>query len=208
MTEKKRAEKAVELLKREYPDAECSLVYDDPFRLLVAVRLSAQCTDKRVNLVTPALFEKYPTVESFAAADANDVGELIRSCGFFNTKSKDIVAMANQIIDNFGGTVPDSVEQLVTLQGVGRKTANLIVGDIYKKPAVVCDTHFIRIMNRLGFVKTKNPEAVERKMRELLPPEESGDFCHRVVDHGRLVCTARKAKCSECVLNEICKKEI
>lgn len=204
INDKERALAAVEALKKEYTDALCSLVAGNPLELLIATRLSAQCTDARVNLVTPALFEKYKTVEDYAAAKQEDVEEIIRSCGFFRTKAADIIAMSRQIIDNFGGEVPDTVEKLTTLQGVGRKTANLIVGDVYGKPAVVTDTHVIRITNLLGLVATKDPYKVEMRLRELLPPEESNDFCHRCVLHGRAVCVAGRPKCGECVMADFC----
>lgn len=197
--------KAVRALKELYPDAVCSLEASDPFQLLVATRLSAQCTDARVNLVTPALFSKYPTVNDFAAADVKDVEELIHSCGFFRQKAKDIVGMANMIIDEFGGNVPDEIEVLTTLPGVGRKTANLIVGDVYGKPAVVADTHLIRISNRLGLVDSKDPLKVEKELRQLLPPEESNDFCHRAVLHGRALCKAPNPRCADCSLSVFCK---
>lgn len=196
---------AVEALKKEYPEAICSLDYKNDFQLLVATRLSAQCTDARVNIVTPALFAKYPTVEDFAAADVGDVEELIRSCGFFRTKAKDIVAMAQKIISDFGGKVPDNLEDLTSLPGVGRKTANLICGDIFGKPAVVADTHLIRISNLLGLVESKDPFKVEKALRELIPPEESNDFCHRCVLHGRAVCIARRPDCANCCMAEFCK---
>ncbi len=197
--------KAVEALKELYPDAVCSLEADDPFQLLVATRLSAQCTDARVNLVTPALFAKYPTIEAFAAADVKDVEQLIHSCGFFRQKASDIVGMANAVLERFGGRVPDSIEALTSLPGVGRKTANLIVGDVYKQPAVVADTHLIRISNRLGLVSSKDPLKVEMTLRELLPPEESNDFCHRAVLHGRALCDARRPRCGECPLSTFCE---
>lgn len=205
MTKKQRASLAVEALKKEYPEAICSLDYKNDFQLLVATRLSAQCTDARVNIVTPALFAKYPTVEDFAAAEVGDVEELIRSCGFFRTKAKDIVAMAQKIISDFGGKVPDNIEDLTSLPGVGRKTANLICGDIFGKPAVVADTHLIRISNLLGLVETKDPFKVEKALRELIPPEESNDFCHRCVLHGRAVCIARRPDCANCCMAEFCK---
>ncbi len=204
INDKERALAAVEALKNEYTDALCSLVAGNPLELLIATRLSAQCTDARVNLVTPALFAKYKTVEDYADAKQEDVEEIIRSCGFFRTKAADIIAMSRQIIDNFGGEVPDTVEKLTTLQGVGRKTANLIVGDVYGKPAVVTDTHVIRITNLLGLVATKDPFKVEMRLRELLPPEESNDFCHRCVLHGRAVCVAGRPKCGECVMADFC----
>ena len=205
MTKKEKAVRAVELLKQDYPDAICSLDYTDPFQLLVATRLSAQCTDARVNLVTPTLFARYRTLDDFAGADAAEIESIIHSCGFFRQKAKDIVGMAAGVRDRFGGRVPDTVEALTTLPGVGRKTANLICGDVYHTPgAVVADTHLIRIANRLGLVDTKDPYKVELALRELLPPEESNDFCHRCVLHGRAVCDARKPRCGDCSLRGIC----
>lgn len=208
MTKKQIALNAVEALKNEYPDAVCSLVAGNPFELLIATRLSAQCTDARVNLVTPALFEKYRTLDDYAQADADDIAEIIHSCGFFRQKSKDIVGMAQRIISDFDGKVPDNIEDLTTLPGVGRKTANLICGDVYGKPAVVADTHLIRISNRLGLVATKDPYKVELELKKLLPPEESNDFCHRAVLHGRAICDARKPKCDICPMTQFCKKKI
>lgn len=205
MTKKQRAISAVEALKKEYPEAICSLNYSDEFQLLAATRLSAQCTDARVNIVTPALFEKYPTVEAFAEAEVADVEELIRSCGFYRTKAKDLVEMAKKIISDFGGKVPDNIEDLTSLPGVGRKTANLICGDIFGKPAVVADTHLIRISNLLGLVETKDPFKVEMQLKELLPAEESNDFCHRCVLHGRAVCIARRPDCENCCMAKFCK---
>ena len=204
MDRKEKALAAVAALKALYPDSLCSLDYTDPFQLLVATRLSAQCTDARVNLVTPELFAKYPTVKAMAAADVADVERIVHSCGFFRQKAKDIVAAAGVIESQYGGVVPDSIEILVTLPGVGRKTANLIVGDIYGKPAVVADTHLIRISNRLGLVHTKDPLKVEMQLRDLLPPEESNNYCHRNVLHGRAVCDASRPRCEECVLGAFC----
>ena len=204
MEKRQKALAAVKALKALYPDSLCSLDYTDPFQLLVATRLSAQCTDARVNLVTPELFGRYPTPEAMAAADVADVERIVHSCGFFRQKAKDIVASAGVIAAQYGGVVPDTVEVLVTLPGVGRKTANLIVGDIYGKPAVVADTHLIRISNRLGLVNTKDPYKVELQLKELLPLEESNDYCHRNVLHGRAVCDARKPKCESCVMNGFC----
>ena len=200
MTKKERARLAVDALKAEYPDAICSLEYQDPLQLLIATRLSAQCTDARVNLVTPGLFARFPTLEAFCDGTEEEIGELIRSCGFYNTKSKDILGMCRMIRDQFEGVVPDTIEDLTKLPGVGRKTANLIVGDIYHKPAVVTDTHCIRITGRLGLTKNTAPEKVEQDLRAVLPPEESNDFCHRLVLHGRAVCTARKALCENCCM--------
>lgn len=208
MRKSERAAEAVKRLEKLYPDAICSLEYTDAFQLLIATRLSAQCTDKRVNMVTPALFKEFPTAEKMAVADLNRVEELIKTCGLYKTKAKDLVAIAQKLVSDYGGIVPDTIEELTTLSGVGRKTANLVCGDIYKKPAVVTDTHFIRICNRLGLVNTKNPLAVEKEMRKLLPPEKSNDFCHRTVLFGRDVCTARKAYCEDCVLSDICPKKI
>ena len=204
MTEKDRALLAVEALKNKYPDSLCSLNAENPLQLIIATRLSAQCTDARVNLVTPALFEKYKTVEDFASADVADVENIIHSCGFFRAKAKDIVEMSKKMISDFGGNVPDNIDDLTSLPGVGRKTANLIMGDVYGKPAVVADTHLIRISNLLGLVSTKDPYKVEMKLRELLPPEESNDFCHRCVLHGRDTCVSGRPKCDECVMNSFC----
>ena len=205
MRRKDIAEFAVEQLKLDYPEAICSLDAENPVQLIIATRLSAQCTDARVNLVTPKLFAKYPTLEDYAAAKLEDVEEIVRPCGFYHMKAKDIIGMAQMLIDEYGGVVPDNIDDLVRLPGVGRKTANLIVGDVYKKPAVVADTHLIRISNRLGLVKTKDPYKVEMELKKLLPPEESNDFCHRCVLHGRAVCDARKPKCEICNLKRVCK---
>ena len=195
----------IENLKTLYPDALCSLVYEKDYELLFAVRLSAQCTDERVNKVTPALFAAFPTLESFAEADPKEVGEYIHSCGFFNGKSKDLVACAQMLLEKFDGKVPGTMEELTSLPGIGRKTANLILGDIYKQPAYVCDTHCIRITGRLGLTDgSKDPVQVERQLRMVLPPEESSDFCHRMVLHGRAVCTARKPDCENCLLKKDC----
>lgn len=208
MTKKQRAKLLVEGLKKEYPDAICSLIADNPFELLVATRLSAQCTDARVNLVTPALFAKYKTLDDYVNADVKDIEDIIHSCGFYHGKARDIVEMARGVRDRFNGIVPDNIEDLTSLQGVGRKTANLIVGDVYGKPAVVADTHLIRLTNRMGLVETKDPKKVEMELKRILPPEESNDFCHRAVLHGRAVCTARKADCENCAVNDVCKKII
>lgn len=204
MTKKQKALLAVEALKKEYPDASCSLNASTDFELLVATRLSAQCTDARVNLITPALFKKYKTVEEYACANVIDIEELIKSCGFYHTKAKDIIGMAQGVISRFGGKVPSTIEQLTSLPGVGRKTANLICGDIYGKPAVVTDTHLIRISNLLGLVDTKNPEKVEKELVKILPAEESNDFCHRCVLHGRAVCIARRPDCGKCCMSDFC----
>ena len=195
----------IEVLKGLYPDALCSLQYEKDYELLFAVRLSAQCTDARVNMVTPALFARFPTLQSFAEADPKDVGEYIHSCGFYNSKSKDLVECAKQLMEKHGGKVPGTMEELTALPGIGRKTANLILGDIYGEPSYVCDTHCIRITGRLGITDgSKDPLQVERQLRVALPPEESGDFCHRMVLFGRDTCTARSPKCAECPLRELC----
>ena len=193
------------ILEGLYPDALCSLQYEKDYELLFAVRLSAQCTDARVNMVTPALFARFPTLESFAEADPAEVGEYIHSCGFFNSKSKDLVACAKILLEKHGGKVPATMEELTALPGIGRKTANLILGDVYGEPSYVCDTHCIRITGRLGITDgSKDPLQVERQLRVALPPEESGDFCHRMVLFGRDTCTARSPKCGECPLRALC----
>lgn len=207
MTKKERALKAIEILKKLYPEAICSLNASNPFELLVATRLSAQCTDARVNLVTPALFERYKTVEDYAAADVKDIEKYIHSCGFYKSKAESIVGMAQKILSDFGGEVPDNIEDLTTLPGVGRKTANLIVGDVYGKAAIVVDTHCIRITNRLGLVKEKDPKKIELALKKIIPAEEGSDFCHRIVLFGRDICSARKPKCEECTLFDFCKRE-
>jgi len=208
MTKKNAAAEVTARLKERYPDAICSLEYTDPLQLLIATRLSAQCTDARVNMVTPALFERFPDAEAFAAAEPDEVGEYIRTCGLFRTKARDIVMMCRDILARFEGRVPDTLEDLITLPGVGRKTANLIMGDVYGKPAVVTDTHLIRISNRLGLVDTKDPYKVELALRKLLDPAESSDFCHRIVLFGRDVCSARSPRCFECPLADVCKKRL
>ncbi len=205
MTKKQRALCALSALKEKYPEAICSLNASNPLELLIATRLSAQCTDARVNLVTPVLFEKYKTLDDYCNADVKEVEEIIRSCGFYKTKAKDIVSMAIKIRDEFSGEVPDSIEKLTSLDGVGRKTANLIMGDVYKQPAVVADTHLIRITNLLGLVSTKDPKKVEFELKKILPPEESNDFCHRCVLFGREICVARRPKCEICPMKEFCK---
>lgn len=206
MKKKETAKRAERVLEELYPDGICSLVSQDAFQLLVAVRLSAQCTDARVNLVTPALFAKYPTVEDFAAADIADVEELVHSCGFYRQKASDIVRCAQIILQKHGGKVPDTMEDLTALPGVGRKTANLILGDVYGQPSYVCDTHMIRISNRLGLASGKDPYKVELALREVLTPQTSGDFCHRIVLFGRDICTARNPKCEICPMASFCKE--
>ncbi len=207
MTKKERALSIIEKLKIDYPEAVCQLNADTPFQLLVATRLSAQCTDARVNLVTPDLFKKYPTENELSEAPVEDVEKLIHSCGFYHGKARDLVGMAKAVKEKHNGILPDSIEELTTLPGVGRKTANLIMGDVYKKPAVVADTHVIRITNLLGLTDSKDPKNVEMQLKKILPPEESNDFCHRIVLHGRAVCIARRPKCEICSLNELCKNK-
>ena len=206
MRKKEQAACIVEALKKEYPEGICSLQYPKPHELLFSVRLSAQCTDERVNQVTPALYAHFPTLEAFAQADVHEVEELIHSCGFFRAKAHDIVESAKMLLTDFGGKVPDTMEDLLKLPGVGRKTANLILGDIYHTPGVViADTHCIRIAGRLGLTDgTKDPAKVEQQLRKVLPPEESNDFCHRMVLHGRAVCIARRPQCAKCTLRPWC----
>lgn len=195
-------------LRERYPDALCALHYGKDYELMISVRLSAQCTDARVNQVTPALFARFPTLEAFAEADVAEVEAYVRSCGFFRHKAQDIVAACRMLRDEYGGRVPDTMEQLLRLPGVGRKTANLLLGDLYGKPAVVCDTHCIRIANRLGLTESTVPLKVEKDLRAVLPPEESNDFCHRTVLHGRAVCSARSPKCAACCMREFCKNPV
>ena len=195
----------IEILKNRYPDALCALHYQKDYELMIAVRLSAQCTDARVNLVTPALFEKYPTLEDMAHADIEDVEKMVHSCGFYKHKARDIVLACQMLLSDYGGKVPDNMNDLLKLPGVGRKTANLLLGDLYGVPgSVVCDTHCIRICGRLGLSHGKEPEKVEMQLRKILPAEESSDFCHRIVLYGREICTARSPKCGECPLSPFC----
>ena len=195
----------IEILKKRYPEAPCALHYGSDWQLMIAVRLSAQCTDARVNLVTPHLFAAYPTLEAIAGADIAHVEELVHSCGFYKHKARDIVLACQMLLSDYGGKVPDTMEKLLKLPGVGRKTANLLLGDLYGAPgSVVCDTHCIRICGRLGLSKGKEPEKVEHQLRAILPPEESSDFCHRIVLFGRDCCTARNPKCDECPLTIYC----
>lgn len=192
-------------LEKLYPEAQCSLEYVKPYELLIATRLSAQCTDARVNIVTKVLFERFPTLEAFAEADVAEIEEIVKPCGLFRTKAKSISELTKMLISDFGGEVPNTLEKLTSLPGIGRKTANLIMGDVYHQPAVVADTHCIRISNRLGLASSKDPYKVELQLKEILPPEKSNDFCHRLVNFGRDVCTARSPKCGECPLRDVCK---
>lgn len=206
MEQKEKALRIIEALKEDYPDALCALHSQKDYELMIAVRLSAQCTDERVNQITPALFERFPSLESFASADVAEVEELVRSCGFYKHKARDIVLACQMLLTDYGGRVPDTMEALLKLPGVGRKTANLLLGDLYGVPgSVVCDTHCIRICGKLGLTDgTKDPAKCEDQLRAVLPPEESSDFCHRIVLHGRAVCTARKPACARCSLAPFC----
>ena len=202
----------IEILKDRYPDPACALDYKKDYELMISVRLAAQCTDARVNLVTPALFAAYPTLEAMASADIADVENYVHSCGFYKHKARDIVLACQMLLTDYNGKVPNSMEELLKIPGVGRKTANLLLGDLYAVPgSVVCDTHCIRICGRLGLSKGTEPEKVEMQLRKILPPEESSDFCHRIVWFGREVCTARSPKCNECPLalwcNEVNKQD-
>lgn len=197
----------IRCLENEYPLADCTLDYGKDYELLFSVRLAAQCTDERVNKVTPALFQRFPTLESIAEADVSEIEEYIRSCGFYHSKAKDIAACARVLVEKYGGKVPGTMEELTALPGVGRKTANLILGDIFKVPgSTVVDTHCIRISNRLGLVDgLKEPEKIEMALRKILPPDKSSDFCHRIVLHGRAVCRAQKPDCENCCVRHVCR---
>lgn len=204
MEKKERIDKIIAALENTYPEGLCSLQYKTPHELLIAVRLSAQCTDARVNLVVPALFARYPSIAAFAEAKVADVEELIRSCGFYHTKARDIVAMCQKLITDFHGEVPGTIEELTSLPGVGRKTANLICGDVFGQPSYVCDTHCIRITNLLGLSSSKDPLKVEMQLRECIPPAKSTGFCHRMVLLGREYCIARRPQCQNCPLSPYC----
>jgi endonuclease-3 len=201
---RERAARAVAMLEEKYPGAQCSLIYKKPHELMIAARLSAQCTDARVNIVTKELFQKYRTVGDFANASQADVERIIMPCGLYKTKAASIIGMCRKLMDDFGGELPDTLEKLTTLPGIGRKTANLLLGDVFGKPAYVCDTHCIRICGRLGLTTSKDPVKTESELREILAPEKSSDFCHRLVLFGREVCKAQKPRCAECILAEIC----
>lgn len=205
MTKKQRALGLIQALIDTYPEAMCSLEYNEPYRLMIGVRLAAQCTDLRVNIVTKELFRLYPTLESIAEATQLEIEEIVRPCGLGKTKARDIVAACNMLIEDFDGVVPDTMENLLKLPGVGRKSANLLLGDVYGKPAIVVDTHCIRLTNRMGLSEGKNPDKVEKQLALVLPPEESNDFCHRLVIHGRAICKPRNPLCHECKAAPWCK---
>ncbi len=205
MDKKELAAICVQRLKDEYPGAQCSLEYKDPLQLLISVRLAAQCTDARVNMVTPALFERFPNLDAFCEGEEEEIAEIIKSCGLYKSKARDIYKMVRVLRDEYGGVVPDTIEELVKLPGVGRKTANLIVGDVYHKPAIVTDTHCIRICGLLGLTDNKEPYKVEKDLRAVIDPNEGNDFCHRLVLHGRAVCVARRPKCDVCCMKDVCR---
>ncbi len=207
-TKKQIAAEVVAALESIYPNAACSLEYTHPYELMIAGRLSAQCTDARVNVVTKELFEKYPTLKSFADADVDDVAEIVKPCGLYKTKAKSIVEMTHSLYYDLDGIIPDTIEELTKLSGIGRKTANLIMGDIHKKPAIVADTHCIRITGRFGLTKSTDPKTVETDLVKLVPPEKSSDFCHRLVIFGRDTCTARSPKCESCPLKRIVTEKL
>jgi len=196
----------IHLLEECYPEPVCALEFKKDYELLFAARLAAQCTDARVNTVTPVLYKRYPTLEALAGADIKELEDIVHPCGFYRVKARDIAAASAMLIGEFNGRVPDTMEELLRLPGVGRKTANLILGDIFKKPAVVVDTHCIRLTNRIGFVSTKDPVKIETALRGILPPDKSSDFCHRLVLHGRAVCSARNPACSICCIAGICRQ--
>ena len=205
MTKKQRAAEIIALLEQEYPLADCTLDYDEAWKLLVSVRLAAQCTDARVNVVVKDLYEKYPSPAALAAASVEEIEEIVKPCGLGHSKARDIHKCMNVLVEQYDGRVPEDFDALLALPGVGRKSANLIMGDVFGKPAIVTDTHCIRLSNRLGFVKDmKEPAKVEAALRKLVPPKESSDFCHRLVLHGREVCTARAPKCENCCLAAVC----
>ena len=205
MVSKTDVHRIINLFEEFYPEPVCALEYKKDYELLFATRLAAQCTDARVNTVTPILYKRYPSLEALAGADIDELEKIVFPCGFYKVKARDIVMASAMLIGEFGGKVPDTMEELLRLPGVGRKTANLILGDIHGKPAVVVDTHCIRLSNRIGLVDTKDPAKIETALRKILPPEKSSDFCHRLVLHGRAVCTARNPACERCCIAGICK---
>lgn len=206
MRKKERAEKIIDTLKLVYPEVRCSLNYETPVQMLIATQMSAQCTDARVNIVTEQLFKKYPDAEAFANADYEELCEDIRSIGFFRNKAKNIIMCCQRLLEHYGGEVPDTMEELLTLPGTGRKTANLVLGDIFHKPAVVVDTHCMRLARRTGLTKEESPEKIEMDLKKMIKPEEQLSLCHRFVNHGRLVCTARSPKCELCEIKDLCKE--
>ena len=209
LTKKQRAEKIIELLEKEYPLADCTLDYDEAWKLLVSVRLAAQCTDARVNIVVKDLFAKYPSPAALAAATPEEIEEIVKPCGLGKSKARDIHKCMTTLVEQYNGQVPDDFDKLLKLPGVGRKSANLIMGDVFGKPAIVTDTHCIRLTNRMGLVDgIKDPKKVEMALWKIIPGEKGSDFCHRLVNHGREVCTARKAYCEKCCLQEVCKKSL
>ena len=205
MTKKERAQGIIEILKKEYPDVKCTLNYETPLQMLIATQLSAQCTDARVNIVTKSLFKKYPDAESFANADYEELCNDIRSTGFYRNKAKNIILCCRRLTEHYCSEVPDSMEELLTLPGTGRKTANLVLGDIFGKPAVVVDTHCIRLSRKTGLTKEEAPEKIEADLKKIIPPDEQLNLCHRFVNHGRLVCTARSPKCEICQIRHLCR---
>ncbi len=207
MTLNEKTEFIISELEKLYPGATCSLIYTKPYELLIATRLSAQCTDARVNIVTKVLFERFPTLEAMSEAEVSEIEEIVKPCGLFRTKAKSISELSKMLISEYDGVLPDSIEELTKLPGIGRKTANLIMGDIYHQPAIVADTHCIRITNKLGLSRSKDPHKVEKELREILPPDKSNDFCHRMVMFGRDVCIARRPKCKDCPLNSVCENK-
>lgn len=209
MTKKQRAEQIIELLEKEYPLADCTLDYDEAWKLLVSVRLAAQCTDARVNIVVRELYDKYPSPQALAEAAVEEIEEIVKPCGLGHSKARDIHKCMTMLVEEYGGRVPESFDELMKLPGVGRKSANLIMGDVFGKPAIVTDTHCIRLTNRMGLVDgIKDPKKVEMALWKIIPGEKGSDFCHRLVYHGREVCTARKAYCEKCCLAELCKKKL
>ncbi|MEA4911886.1 MAG: endonuclease III [Oscillospiraceae bacterium] len=208
LTKKERAARIVAALEDAYPLAECTLDYGTAWQLMVSVRLAAQCTDARVNVVTPILFDKYPTPQALAAADVRDIGEIVRPCGLGASKARDISGAMKMLVGEYGGRMPDDIDALLKFPGVGRKSANLIVGDVFGKPAIVCDTHCIRLCSRFGIADTKDPAKLEKQLRTIIEPEKGNDFCHRLVLHGRAVCDARRPLCDGCCLADVCEKNI
>ena len=206
MTKKERVSLLLDIMDKTYPDVKCSLNFSNPLEMLIATQLSAQCTDARVNIVTKDLFKRYKTAEDYANADIEELQEYIRSAGFYKNKSKNIIACCKRIIEVYGGEVPDTMDELLTLAGTGRKTANLVLGDIFGKSAVVVDTHCIRLTNRIGLVKTKDPVKIEFELKKIIPPQRQLKLCHQLVYHGRAICTARKPKCEECPVKPACKQ--